>query len=298
MTRNTVLRLLVFFVGIPLLTLAALALPDQGLPFFGLIVVVASAVAAYEAAFFFPPETRDYPGNNVLIPALGAVLPLVGYLSLHISVPRFGPAMTPGALVLLTMTVMISVIMGVQVLKRREREIFEIINVVSTHIFLLLYPGLFTWHVTRILGLPSPSVMVIVFVLAVYLNDSMAWLVGRLLGPLTRKAGAPPPVAISPNKSIAGFIGGFITSPFVVVAASLVYPSLFPGGIFRSILFGAIVGAATILGDLVESAFKRAATVKDSGQIIPGRGGLLDSIDSPVFAAPFFYYGYVLIFAF
>jgi len=297
-TRNTVLRLLVFFLGIPLLSLSAVAFPQQGLPFFGLIVIVASAIAAYEAAFFFPPQTRDYPGKEVVIPALGAVLPAVGYLSLHLSVPRFGPSMTPGALLLMTMTVMITIIMAVQVLKRREREIFEIINVVSTHIFLLVYPGLFTWHAIRILGLSSPSVMVIVFVLAVYLNDSMAWLVGRLLGPLTRKAGAPPPVAVSPNKSIAGFIGGFVTSPAVLVVASLLYPSLFPGGIFRSVVFGAIVGAAGIMGDLVESAFKRAATIKDSGQIIPGRGGLLDSIDSPLFAAPFFYYGYVLIFGF
>ncbi len=296
MTRNTVLRLLVFFLGIPLLALSALAFPGQGLPFFGLIVIVASALAAYEAAFFFPPQTRDYAGKGAVIPALGAVIPFVGYLSIHIPPENLNTQLHPANLMLITLTLMIAVIMAVQVMKRKEREIFEIINVVSSHIFLLIYPGLFAWHVTRIVDLPSPSVMIIVFILAVYLNDSLAWLVGRLLGPLTRRADAPPPVAVSPNKSIAGFIGGFCASPIVIISAGFLYPDLFTGGLFRQILFGAIIGVSSILGDLVESAFKRAATVKDSGQLIPGRGGLLDSIDSPLFAAPFFYYGYVLIF--
>jgi phosphatidate cytidylyltransferase len=298
LTRNTLLRLSVFFLGIPLLVLSAIALPRYGLPFFGLLVIVASAFAAYEAAFFFPPQTRDYPGKEFVIPALGAVLPTVGYLSIHFPTERLGPSMNPGSLLLMTMTIMIAVVMAVQVLKRREREIFEIINVVSTHLFLLVYPGLFTWHVTRIISLPSPSILLIVFVLAVYLNDSMAWVVGRLLGPLTREVGAPPPVAVSPNKSVAGFVGGFLASPIVIIGAGNLFPDLFPGGVIQHLLFGAIIGITGILGDLVESAFKRAATVKDSGQIIPGRGGLLDSIDSPLFAAPFFYYSYVLIFGF
>ncbi len=298
MTRNTLLRLIVFFIGIPLLGLSAIALPQYGLPFFGILVIVASAFAAYEAAFFFPPQTRDYPGKIFVIPAIGAILPAVGYLSIHLPGRRLTPSMDPGSLLLMTMTVVIALVMAVQVLKRREREIFEIINVVSSHLFFMVYPGLFMWHVTRIIALPSPSILLIVFVLAVYLNDSMAWVWGRLLGPLTRKAGSPPPVAVSPNKSVVGFVGGFIASPIVVVAAGSLFPELFPGGIVRLLLFGSIVGISGILGDLVESAFKRAATVKDSGQIIPGRGGLLDSVDSPLFAAPFFYYSYILIFGF
>jgi phosphatidate cytidylyltransferase len=56
------------------------------------------------------------------------------------------------------------------------------------------------------------------------------------------------------------------------------------------ILIGLIVGVSVIMGDLIESALKRSATSKDSGSLIPGRGGVLDSIDSVLYAAPVFYY--------
>ncbi|MFP4153157.1 MAG: phosphatidate cytidylyltransferase [Alkalispirochaeta sp.] len=301
MKRNTLLRLLVFFLGIPLLALAALAFPRHGLPVYGVIVIVASAIAAYEAAFFFPPLVRDYPGRQIVIPVLGAILPVVGYLSSHLAgsllADRLGSLRIVSLLLLLiAVTVTICMIMAVQVLKRRETEIFQIINVVSAHIFILIYPGLFAWHAVMLATLPNPSVVVIVFILAVYLNDSMAWLVGRLIGPLTTRKDAPPPVAVSPNKSVAGFVGGFLASPIVLVAAATLYPDVWSGSPLRHLLFGGIIGIVSILGDLVESAFKRAATVKDSGQIIPGRGGLLDSIDSPLFTAPFFYYSAVLIY--
>ena len=220
MTRNTILRLSVFFLGIPLLGVAAVAFPDHNLPLFGLLVVIAaSAVAAYEAAFFFPSHTRDYPGNQFVIPALGALVPGVGFASLYLPSDSVIANISPATVLLITLTLTTSAIMAVQVLKRRETEIFQIITVVNTHVFLLIYPGLFTWHVVQIISLSNPSVMLIVFVLAVYMNDSMAWLVGRLLGPLTRKAGAPPPVAISPNKSMVGFIGGFLASPLVILIA-------------------------------------------------------------------------------
>lgn len=295
MTRNTAMRLVVFFVGLPLVAVSAIAFPQHGLPIFGALIIAASALAAYEAAFFFPPHVRTYPGQAFVIPGIGAIVPAVGYASLHIPFDRLSSDVTPSSLLLLTLTLIVSSIMAVQVLKRRETEIFQIINVVSAHVFLLIYPGLFAWHVVQIIALPEPSTMLLVFVLAVYMNDSMAWLVGRILGPLTRREGTPPPVAVSPNKSIPGFIGGLLASIIVIVIAGRLLPDLFPGGVVRHAVFGALIGVSGILGDLVESAFKRSATVKDSGNIIPGRGGLLDSIDSPLFAAPFFYYSVVLI---
>ena len=59
-------------------------------------------------------------------------------------------------------------------------------------------------------------------------------------------------------------------------------------------VLGLVTGATVILGDLLESGMKRSAGVKDSGGVIPGRGGLLDSVDSMIFTAPLFYY-YMLL---
>ncbi len=57
---------------------------------------------------------------------------------------------------------------------------------------------------------------------------------------------------------------------------------------------GVVVGLTVMLGDLLESGLKRSAGVKDSGIVIPGRGGILDSVDSMVLSAPLFYYAFVL----
>ncbi|MFW5828611.1 MAG: phosphatidate cytidylyltransferase [Alkalispirochaeta sp.] len=296
MSRNTLFRLAVFFVGIPLLAGSAFLGRNYGLPAFGILVVAASALAAREAAFFFPSHIRDYPGSNVLIPLLGTLVPTVGYVSALATNSNHGLTIGASAIVVPTVTIAASFIMAVQVVKRSERDIDLIMPVVTSHLFLLIYPGLFTWHAARLVSFAYSSELLLLFFLAVYLNDSLAWLFGRLLGPLTRPRNGVPPVAISPNKSIVGFVAGFLTSIAVIVIAGIIRPDVLPGPTALHVLFGAVIGAASIVGDLVESGFKRSAAVKDSGQIIPGRGGLLDSIDSAVFVAPFFFYGCVILY--
>jgi phosphatidate cytidylyltransferase len=297
MSRNTLFRLVVFFVGIPLLAASAFIGRNQGLPVFGVLVVVASALAAREAAFFFPAYLRDYPGNRVLIPLLGTSIPTIGYVSSLAGTWGMDGGVGASAIVVPTLTVATALIMTVQVAKRSESDIDRIVPVVTSHLFLLIYPGLFTWHAARLVSFEYNSELLLLFFLSVYLNDSLAWFFGRLLGPFTRRRDGTPPVAISPNKSVVGFVAGFLTSVVVIVLAGIVRPDVLPGPTILHVLFGAVVGFASIVGDLVESGFKRSAAVKDSGQLIPGRGGLLDSIDSAVFVAPFFFYGCVILYA-
>jgi phosphatidate cytidylyltransferase len=66
-------------------------------------------------------------------------------------------------------------------------------------------------------------------------------------------------------------------------------------GVLGNVLLGLLVGIAVIFGDLIESGLKRSARVKDSGIAIPGRGGMLDSIDSLLFSAPLYYYLFLAI---
>ena len=288
---NTGLRILVFAIGIPLLIVSAFLLPQWGYPVFSALAIIAAGLSAHEASLFFPYSIRTYPLSNIALPVIGGVIPFVGYLERQI--PN-----SPGGTFLVTATMMLvsGVVLAAQPLKRHAETYPGIIPTVTAHVFLMIYPGLFAWHVIRVTTLPNASYLIAIFLLATYLNDSAAWLFGRLFGRMTTRPGAPPPVAISPNKSVVGFIGGFLASPLVMVVAGLLFPHILEGTMTRRILFGVAIGVATIFGDLVESALKRSASVKDSGDLIPGRGGLLDSIDSPLFAAPVFYYGFVILF--
>jgi phosphatidate cytidylyltransferase len=115
-------------------------------------------------------------------------------------------------------------------------------------------------------------------------------------------------VPASPNKSVAGFIGGAFGTIVIGVGAVLIQPDVFilqnavsgvPGGaVTIGALLALLTGIAATLGDLAESAIKRSSGADDSGNIIPGRGGVLDSIDSVAFAAPVFYLLSSLLFAF
>jgi phosphatidate cytidylyltransferase len=121
------------------------------------------------------------------------------------------------------------------------------------------------------------------FVLAViWTNDTFACYVGGIAG---RHKLCP---AISPNKTVEGSIGGVLGG---VLGALLFNRYFFLGAGLPEVLFlSLVIVALAILGDLVESLIKRGAGVKDTGKIIPGHGGMLDRIDSTLFAMPATYY--------
>lgn len=116
--------------------------------------------------------------------------------------------------------------------------------------------------------------------------DTFAFFVGMRFGRVR------PWSRISPKKSIEGLLGGFVGS--VAVAASLlrlIRPGLPTSAwLGYSLFFGTMVGLLAHFGDLTESAIKRTYQVKDSGHFLPGHGGLLDRMDSVLFAAVFAYY--------
>lgn len=112
---------------------------------------------------------------------------------------------------------------------------------------------------------------------SVWVNDAFAYFVGSALG--AHKL-AP---RISPNKSVEGFLGGLVGSVLVwVLLAAFVLTDL---SLPVAALFGAVVGVVGVVGDLFESRLKRGAGVKDSGNVLPGHGGLLDRSDSMLFGS-------------
>jgi len=125
----------------------------------------------------------------------------------------------------------------------------------------------------------------VLFVL--WLGDSGAYCVGKAIG---RRKLLP---AISPNKTVEGAVGGLLASMLTGFACKTIFlPELAGVHCFFITLAIALSGQ---VGDLCESAFKRLRGVKDSGTFLPGHGGILDRIDSLLFAAPVAYYYKVLL---
>ena len=149
----------------------------------------------------------------------------------------------------------------------------------ACYIIIPLYIGA-TIHLSERGGTP---LLLGVFLL-VWTNDTFAYITGNLFGKhkLLEK--------ISPNKTWEGFIGGLA---FTVLAGYffdlfLQNDSIVQGTSFWMIS-ALIIAPAAVLGDLFESALKRKQNVKDTGNIMPGHGGILDRFDAVLFAIPFFY---------
>lgn len=120
----------------------------------------------------------------------------------------------------------------------------------------------------------------VLVVSTVVVSDSAQYYTGRLLG---RRPLAP---AISPKKTIEGALGGLACgTAFLAVSGPYALPGVTP---WHLPLLGALVVVLGICGDLFESQIKRLASVKDSGALIPGHGGVLDRIDALLFVVPAF----------
>jgi len=156
----------------------------------------------------------------------------------------------------------------------------------STTLFGILYVSWFFSFLVKIrLMVPGIEGMKLAgFILLVTKSgDIGAFLIGSRLGrhPLLPK--------VSPHKSVEGSIGALLFSTLTAVACRSFLPAEAHFPFLQVVLMGAFFGGIGQLGDLSESLIKRDCGVKDSGRLLPGLGGVLDMIDSVLFAAPAFY---------
>ena len=128
-------------------------------------------------------------------------------------------------------------------------------------------------------GTPDKSLLFAFFIF-IWLNDTFAYLTGSLIGKhkLAEK--------ISPKKTIEGSLGGMLFTLGASVLFSLYFPII---SLYEWLIFAFIIVIMGTIGDLFESILKRSAGVKDSGNIMPGHGGILDRLDSVLLAAPFIF---------
>lgn len=133
---------------------------------------------------------------------------------------------------------------------------------------------------------PDALTLTFLVMACIWAADIGAYTMGKIFG-RTRLS------EISPKKTVEGAIFGVVGS-LVIAEVGAWYLSL-PFWQFSGLLLGILIGITSLLGDLTESMMKRDAGVKDSGQLIPGHGGILDRTDSYVFTAPLVYYFVTLL---
>lgn len=229
---------------------------------------------------------KEFYGNikrkGILSPLFwyGCLLGSITYVTLGNILPKdYGSA---GVL----LAVLLSGLLFILELYRKQKQPFLNIAVTFLGIIYLFVSLVLTYRVAFPRGDYSATFLLSIFVF-VWSNDTFAYLSGSLLG----KHKLFP--RISPGKSLEGFIGGVVlTLGIAGIYAYLSSQNLLGCDILKPMqwfIVAAVVCFAGTYGDLVESLYKRSLHIKDSGNILPGHGGILDRFDSILFAGPAVY---------
>ena len=268
-------RLVLFFLGLPLFVATVLLVPHYHYIAFQIEIVVFAVLAIMEARQILAQKMQVYPAAHLV--AAGILPPLAAAASCVFGLPP--------VLILLAGAVSITLIFVFELAYSFSGRFEASIERLSSGFFVILYPGHLLAFLSLLTRWRHAGAIICTFFLMVFGCDSLAWLFGLLFGNGNR--GILP---ASPNKSVAGFIGGYIGSIAGCLLGRLIWPEAFPGAAWKLIAVAACIATTAIIGDIAESILKRSAGIKDSGAVMPGRGGVLDTIDSVLLSAPVFYF--------
>lgn len=266
-------RLLIFFIGIPLVIFAIIPQFYNHLPLH-ILIFLFTFMSAWELTTIL--STNSQIPNKILLIVLSMTLPVASFLC--------GLFNLEFVIVELTLTFDILIIFTIEIFSSKD---FSNSNIkIANGIFTIIYSGFLITFISRLATLKNSSHIICLFVILVFISDSAAWLFGMLFGKNNRGL-----IAASPNKSIAGFIGAYLGSIGIAILIKFtLWKEIFGElSLIKLILLAICVTTTSIIGDLAESVFKRSSGCKDSGNIILGRGGALDSIDSLLASAPFYF---------
>lgn len=278
---NFTQRLLLFVIGLPLLLFLIVYFADYS--HIGWIVLVAGVtfMATYESLDLFAPGFRA--ARRHLVPIAAALLPLSALVHLEI----YGGHETVLIALAGSLLLLLTIELAVWDPECPKSYLRHSLGITAS----LLYPGLLMIYPIRFIEFEYAVPAILLFLLLNFANDTFAYLFGLAFGRYSVRI-----VPVSPKKTLIGYIGGIIGSLLGGVGFYLLYPALFAFNLYFQLPFFLLIALLADIGDLVESAFKRGMAMKDSGRLMPGRGGLLDSTDSLLFSAPFFYYiGIILL---
>jgi phosphatidate cytidylyltransferase len=265
-------RILTAIVGLPILLFTVWS---QSPYFFAAVTAIAALLALKE---FYGLASNVGGKPQVVVGYIFALVVLASFL--------FGqPLLAVAALIALSIVSLSTALVSSNELKN---SVASVSSTVFGVVYVALLPGcligvrMLPDAVTRLSAPHLASKLLTTFFALVMLTDTGAYYVGRSLG---RHKLAP---RISPGKTIEGAVGGFLVAMVTGVLCKMIFFHEIP--VTHAIALGAAIGLVGQIGDLAESMLKRGAGVKDSGNLLPGHGGMLDRIDSILFCAPLLYY--------
>ncbi len=265
-------RILTAIIGLPILLYTVWS---QSPYFF----VALTAIAALLALSEFYGLASEFGGKpQVVIGYAAALVILASFLLVE-------PALAVAAVIALSIISLAAALRSPDELKH---SLMSVSSTMFGVVYVALLPGcligvrMLPDAITQLTAPHLASKLLTMFFALVMMTDTGAYYVGRLVG---RHKLAP---RISPGKTIEGAIGGFVMAVITGVLCKVIFFHEIP--ITDAILLGAAIGLVGQIGDLAESMLKRGAGVKDSGNLLPGHGGMLDRIDSILFCAPLLYY--------
>ena len=283
-------RLLIFFIGVPICIALCFFDICKFLPL-KIVCLIFGCIGTFEFSNILNKKIKIQNPCFVMILTLLMLISVVlqDYLS-------FSSEFISLSIFLL---IFVSILVEIFSPESGDANFSESIEKIASTLFTLIYTGYFfsfvikmtctNWFSDFIAYKPLiNSIYITLFLIIVFGTDSFAWFFGMTMGKNNRGF-----IKASPNKSIAGFVGGIISTIIVVLLITRFVP-LFKEyfnhiSTFSIVFITFVTSIFAIIGDLFESVLKRCSGVKDSGTIIPGRGGVLDSIDSVILAAPVFY---------
>lgn len=250
-------RLVVALVLLPLFYLSIMRFPEI---YFFTLLLIASIIAQWE--FYSMYRTGGLMKNSGML--FGVLMLVAAYISKD-PLPYVS-------------TLLFMAIFSIRLFGKRDPS-SSLRDIAISIVPLLYIPGLLAFQL--LLRHSGPGWIIFLYG-CVWASDSIAYYMGKTIG--KRKLYRE----VSPSKTFAGALGSLIGGALSgwLLNMAVVHTM----NVWSSFMVGIIIGVATIIGDLVESMFKRDAGVKDSGSIIPGHGGVLDKIDGVLFAGPVFYW--------
>ncbi|MDR1389500.1 MAG: phosphatidate cytidylyltransferase [Treponema sp.] len=270
-------RLFIFFAGLPAVVALIIFLPHYNHLALNALVILVSMLGAAEFARMLRFKGFELKTAEAVL--LGCLSPVSMTLivSFDTNYQITQSLFVIGASWLLVSEVFI-----------HHQNFSSALHRVTAGFAVMMYPGLFLSWTIHMASLKHATMVILGFSLTVIANDSIAWACGNLFGRNNRGI-----FKASPGKSLAGFIGGLASSVAVCVLLVIFFPASYESDqispIPSGVILGLLSGIAVTFGDLSESVLKRCCGLKDSGYLIPGRGGVLDSVDSFAFSAPVFY---------